>query len=219
MPAVLGSRPDRLYEVRPQERVQRHTVDQMVVAPWLPIFDVPVPQLVDVMVEVLTCIDKPSSVEQVSKCPRSTSSTGFLCAPCSASRRRWNSWWTCQSLGYGVKCLQRGGRCTGGCRVRSTPLGTPSGMDRQPRAGYKSWAGLRRTSRQLSTSLRSSSSSTSSPSSISWMRLRFSSSTGCCRFQLLHRDRYAQYKLCRKPAFPRALLGSVVDMPDVCNDR
>ena len=37
-----GSRPDRLMEVRPQERVQRHTVDQVTAAPML---DVPVPQM------------------------------------------------------------------------------------------------------------------------------------------------------------------------------
>ena len=35
-----GARPDRLFEVRPQERVQRHTVEQIILAPML---DVPVP--------------------------------------------------------------------------------------------------------------------------------------------------------------------------------
>ena len=35
-----GARPDRLLEVRPQERVQRHTVEQIILAPML---DVPVP--------------------------------------------------------------------------------------------------------------------------------------------------------------------------------
>ena len=39
-PAAGGSRADRLSEVRPQEWVQRHTVDQFVAAPLL---DVPVP--------------------------------------------------------------------------------------------------------------------------------------------------------------------------------
>ena len=47
-PVAGGSRPDRLPEVRPQKRVQRHTVDLIVAAPLL---DVPVPlveeQLVD----------------------------------------------------------------------------------------------------------------------------------------------------------------------------
>ena len=39
-PAAGGSRPDRLTEVRPQERDQRHTVEQIISAPML---DVPVP--------------------------------------------------------------------------------------------------------------------------------------------------------------------------------
>ena len=44
-PAAGGSRPDRLFEVRPQVRVQRHTVDQVIAAPML---DVLVPLLLDV---------------------------------------------------------------------------------------------------------------------------------------------------------------------------
>ena len=39
-PAARGSRPDRLTEVRPQERDQQHTVEQIISAPML---DVPVP--------------------------------------------------------------------------------------------------------------------------------------------------------------------------------
>ena len=38
--AAGGSRPDRLTDVRPQERVQRHTVELIILAPVL---DVPVP--------------------------------------------------------------------------------------------------------------------------------------------------------------------------------
>ena len=54
LPAAGGSRPDRLAEVRPQERVQRHTVEQIILAPML---DVPVPLmeeqiLVDAFLEV-----------------------------------------------------------------------------------------------------------------------------------------------------------------------
>ena len=40
LPAAGGSRPDRLSEVRPQERVQRRTVEQIILSPML---DVPVP--------------------------------------------------------------------------------------------------------------------------------------------------------------------------------
>ena len=43
-----GARPDRLWEVRPQDRDLRRTVDQIVDAvPGLPVLDVPVPQMVD----------------------------------------------------------------------------------------------------------------------------------------------------------------------------
>ena len=42
-----GSRPDRLAGVRPQERVQRHTVEQLAdCVPVVPLLDVPVPQMV-----------------------------------------------------------------------------------------------------------------------------------------------------------------------------
>ena len=42
-----GTRPDRLYEVRPQGRVQRHTVEQIVESPQVvPSLDVPVPQTI-----------------------------------------------------------------------------------------------------------------------------------------------------------------------------
>ena len=40
LPAAGASRPDRLTEVRPHERIQRHTVEQIILAPML---DVPVP--------------------------------------------------------------------------------------------------------------------------------------------------------------------------------
>ena len=35
LPAAGGSRPDRPTEIRPQERVQRHTVEQIILAPML----------------------------------------------------------------------------------------------------------------------------------------------------------------------------------------
>ena len=40
LPAAGSSRPDRLTEVRPHERIQRHTMEQIILAPML---DVPVP--------------------------------------------------------------------------------------------------------------------------------------------------------------------------------
>ena len=53
-----GTRPDRLYEVRPQERVQRRTVEQIVDNTlFLPTFDIPVPQMENQLVEVCRLLD------------------------------------------------------------------------------------------------------------------------------------------------------------------
>ena len=53
-----GMRPDRLCEVRPQERVQRRTVEQNVDnSPFLPMLDVPVPQMENQLVEVCRLFD------------------------------------------------------------------------------------------------------------------------------------------------------------------
>ena len=65
MPELGGIWSDRLADVRPQERVQRHTVDQIVDAVRLPTLDVPVPQ-VEQLVEVLMMPD----VEQVIEVPK-----------------------------------------------------------------------------------------------------------------------------------------------------
>ena len=53
-----GTRPDRLYEVRSQERVQRRTVEQNVYNTlFLPSLDVPVPQMDNQLVEVCRQLD------------------------------------------------------------------------------------------------------------------------------------------------------------------
>ena len=58
VPELGGSRPDRLYEVRPQERVLRHTVEQTVdIAPELPALDALVPQMVEQLEDVLQIVD------------------------------------------------------------------------------------------------------------------------------------------------------------------
>ena len=55
---TAGVRPDRLYEVWPPEKVQRHTVDQIVDAVhWFPTLDVPVPPMVDEPVVTLQSLD------------------------------------------------------------------------------------------------------------------------------------------------------------------
>ena len=51
------TRPDRLYEVRPQDRVQRRTVEQNVNTLFVPTIDVPVPQMENQLVEVCRLLD------------------------------------------------------------------------------------------------------------------------------------------------------------------
>ena len=74
-----GARPDRLSEVRPQDRDLRRTVDQFVGAvPGFPALDVPLPQMVDQPVVLLAAFDVlvPEQVIEVPKmstptrCPR-----------------------------------------------------------------------------------------------------------------------------------------------------
>ena len=63
---AAGVRPPTLAVPRPQERVLRHTVEQVGdVAPLLPALAVPVPQMVDQLVAVLTHVDSfiPGQVE------------------------------------------------------------------------------------------------------------------------------------------------------------
>ena len=64
MPELGGSGPDRLYEVTPQERVQRCTMEQLVDAvPCLPALDAPVPLLVEQLVTVLAEMEREEDVE------------------------------------------------------------------------------------------------------------------------------------------------------------
>ena len=58
VPELWGSRPDRLNEVRRQERVQRHAVEQIGDSvPFLPFLDVPVPLMGEQLVEVYKLLD------------------------------------------------------------------------------------------------------------------------------------------------------------------
>ena len=98
VPELGGSRPDRLSGVRPQERVLRHIVEQIVdSAPVLPLLHDPdpVPQMVDSVEEVLKILDKlVPDVEQVIDVPMiyPEDTSGFAL---SWSRRWPNSWWKC----------------------------------------------------------------------------------------------------------------------------
>ena len=68
-----GSRPDRFFEVKPQEAVQRHTVEQLADdAPRVPTLDVPVSLMVGQLVEVFSHIDTVVP-EQVIDVPKITS--------------------------------------------------------------------------------------------------------------------------------------------------
>ena len=59
---VAGSRPDRLSGVRPQERDQRHTVEQIVdTVLFVPSLDVPVPQMENQLVDVCRLFRYPHS--------------------------------------------------------------------------------------------------------------------------------------------------------------
>ena len=67
---AAGSRPDRLTEVRPQERVLRRTVEQNVEpVRGVPVLDAPVPQMVEHVVDVLKIIDR-GPPEQVIEVPK-----------------------------------------------------------------------------------------------------------------------------------------------------
>ena len=85
-----GKRADRLYEVRPQERVQRRTVEQNVDnSLFLPTLDVPVPQMENQLVEVCRLFDV-LIPEQAIAVPKITG------AVCVLPSRRQNSWWKCR---------------------------------------------------------------------------------------------------------------------------
>ena len=73
VPELGGSRPDRLPVMSgQQERVPRHIVEQIVdIVPVVQLLHVPVPQLVDSVVEVLKILDKSLlDVEQVIEVPK-----------------------------------------------------------------------------------------------------------------------------------------------------
>ena len=78
-----GTRPDRLSEVRPQGRVQRHTVEQIVdTVLFVPSLDVPVPQMGNQLVEVCRQLDV-RIPEQVIEMPKiSSPALSSSPAPC-----------------------------------------------------------------------------------------------------------------------------------------
>ena len=122
---AAGSRPDRLTEVRPQERVLRRTVEQNVEpVRRVPVLDAPVPQMVVHIVDVLKIIDRvcPS---RLSKCPRFLFRTWSRSASLFASRSWRNSWWKCRrtpvTLLLSWPCEPLGGGQHWLCLSSSTP--------------------------------------------------------------------------------------------------
>ena len=70
VPELGGTRPDRLVDVRPQELVQRRTVEQLVdAAPCLPALDAPVPLMVEQLVTVLAEMEKEEDAEILQGAP------------------------------------------------------------------------------------------------------------------------------------------------------
>ena len=67
MPAAGGSRPDRLAPVSgPQERVQRHFVEQLVEpVRGVPVLDAPMPQVVGKLEDVLRIVDLLVPVQEI----------------------------------------------------------------------------------------------------------------------------------------------------------
>ena len=60
-----GARPDRLAGVRPQERVQRHTVELVVETfVFVPVLDAPEPPMVEQLVDVLALLEKQEREEE-----------------------------------------------------------------------------------------------------------------------------------------------------------
>ena len=138
VPAAGGSRPDRLAPVSgPQERVQRHFVEQLVEpVRGVPVLDAPVPQMVDHLVDVLKIFDR-GLTEQVIEVPKVTLQDVVperAVRPCQ-SRSSWHAVGALLVPSGTTSLRGGGGEATGGA--------PPPGIHRQPRAVFKYWAGLR----------------------------------------------------------------------------
>ena len=97
---TAGMRPGVLAEPRPQERVQRHTMEHIVefvcCAPMVQTLDAPVPQTVEQLPDVLRFFDRLSTVpERVLEVPKIFTEDVPMLAVCVI--RSWqNSWWKCR---------------------------------------------------------------------------------------------------------------------------
>ena len=97
---TAGVRPEVLTAPRPQERVQRHTMEHIVdfdcCAPVVQILDALVPQTVEQLPDVLRFSTGSRLFPcRLSKCPRFFLRTS-LCAQFCVTRSWQNSWWKCR---------------------------------------------------------------------------------------------------------------------------
>ena len=169
VPELGGTRPDRLSAVSgPQERVPRRIVEQIVdIVPVVPLLHVPEPQTVDSVVEVLKILDKSlPDVEQVIEVPKILQHTvlqrSSLQEPQLAEQLAVSCPRSCAADGApaGGSAADRASACRvfRGCRwvrlaaalwayggllveggLLSHPVGPPTGLHRQARAGCKYW--------------------------------------------------------------------------------
>ena len=94
--AHVARRPLPLVEVRPSVRAQRHIVEDLgELAPLVQFLDLPVPQTVDFVKDVLRLLDRPLAEQAISLCPRSLAPR-VLRALEFLSRSQRNSWWKCR---------------------------------------------------------------------------------------------------------------------------
>ena len=169
LPAA-GTRPDRLVGVRPQDRVQRHTVEHIVdSAPVVPSLDAPVPLMAEQLVDVLSLV---AEYETEMDRLEDRILQGFPVS--TADREAWRRWVnTSSSSGSKRKRKKRRKR-------------------KLPKAGFR--PGLRR-GRLCDHA---------APGPAVLRRVRGGASASVHRqyggFQLLHRDRDALCKLCRRPS-------------------
>ena len=136
-----GERPAALPEPRLQGRVQRHAVEQLAdVVPMVQILDIPVPQVVDQMVDVAKHIDI-VVLERVIEVPKISCPPRPLRASLVTTQKARSSWWRrpCQSgsswHAAGMQLASRGARLhgararsagyTGGVRILVTSSGPP----------------------------------------------------------------------------------------------
>ena len=123
VPAAGGSWPDRLTEVRPKERVLRRPVS-------VPTLDVPMPQMVDQLVDILKIMAKlsPAVEEQVIDVPKIIQDPTPQRLELSEPQQLVEQLVEVPvvlTLAFVGACFTAMGRFTGGCRAPATSRGAP----------------------------------------------------------------------------------------------